>query len=89
MDDDKNKERVPTERLVHILMGSIISVTSLQANRIPLRDAKIALRVATFMVEELWRKNPKDDVELEQLGHDLSPTMLEMIEAEIAAEPQT
>lgn len=88
MDDDKNKPQVDIARLAPILLGAIIATHSLQSNGISIKDAKIALRLATFLVEELYAKNPKNDTELEQLGQDLSPTMLELIEAELAAEPR-
>lgn len=88
MDDDKNKSGVGIERLAPIIFGAVVATNALQMNGIALRDAKISLRISLFMVEELYRKNPKTEVDLKQLGRDLAHTMYELIKAEIAAEPQ-
>lgn len=87
MDADKpDFPELQVDRIIHITFGVMVAAATLRSMAIPLRDAKIAMRVGAFMLEELWRKNPKDDAALEQMGKEFAPEVLAMIKAEIAAE---
>lgn len=77
MDDPKT-----TIRIAGIVMGSTISVAQLQMMGLTITDAKIALRVSLFMLEEIYRNGSGPEA-LEKRANELSPEVYKFIKAEI------
>jgi len=66
-------------------MGIGVAVASLQDMGLTLDDAKIALRAAVFMLEEIYRRPHETREQLEKQSAALSPELYKFIKSKIEA----
>lgn len=74
---------IDPERLFRVVIGAVIATSALQNHGLALADAKIALRTAAFMLDELYRHQGLSLEEIQKLNTELSPHIMEFIKAEI------
>lgn len=70
-------------RMMHIVLGVVMASASVEKAGLPLRDAKIALRVAVFVLDELYDSKARSEGELEELAAKLKPHIMEFIKSEM------